>query len=283
MDFNSAHELLNLCKNKNISDVMLEREILFSELTREEILLKMAHSLDIMKISGSTALEKSLETLGGLISGEANKLNQKIPNSAVCDTIKDAIAIALSVLEVNASMGVIVASPTAGSSGVLPAGILSIAKKHNFSDDKLVMALFNAAAIGLIVTKNATVSGAEGGCQAEIGTASAMTASAVTELLGGTPIQCLHSASTALANLLGLVCDPIGGLVEAPCSKRNSLGATNALICAEMSLCGLTHLIPFDEMVDVMYSVGKSIPESLRETALGGMAKAPSACSLCKF
>ena len=283
MDFSTALELLDLCENKNISDVMIEREILISGLTKEEILSKMAHCLEIMKTSGSYALDKSLETLGGLISGEAKELNRKLELSAVSDTTKDAIAIALSVLEVNASMGVIVAAPTAGSSGVLPAGILSIAKKYNFSDDKLVMALFNAAAIGYIVTRNATVSGAEGGCQAEIGTASAMTASAVTELLGGSPKDCLSAASTALANLLGLVCDPIGGLVEAPCSKRNSLGATNALICAEMSLCGLSHLIPFDEMVDVMYSVGKSIPETLRETALGGMAKAPTACSLCKF
>jgi L-serine dehydratase len=179
-------------------------------------------------------------------------------------------------------MGLIVAAPTAGSSGVIPGVFLAVQEAFSLSDETMTLAVFNAGAIGYLITTNATVSGAEGGCQAEVGAASAMAASAICELMGGSASQCLDAASTALTNVLGLVCDPIAGLVEAPCQKRNAMGASNALISAEMTLCGVRHLIPFDETVEAMYRVGKSMPSELRETAMGGMAATPTACQICK-
>lgn len=151
----------------------------------------------------------------------------------------------------------------------------------HFSDEQIQQALFNAGAIGYLAMRNATVAGAVGGCQAETGIAAAMAASAATELLGGTPKQCTYAASTVLMNMLGLVCDPVGGLVEYPCQNRNATGVANALVAAEMALAGITQLIPLDEMINVMYTVGKKLPAELRETALGGCATAPSACEAC--
>lgn len=281
MDFINTEELIKLCENKTISEVMIERECSVFEKKREDVIFDMKKALTVMK--KSIVIQAETKTMGGLIGGEAKAISNYNGKSACGTIVSKAIQNALNVLEVNASMGIIVAAPTAGSSGVLPAGILTIAEEYKLNDDVLINALFNAAAIGYIITRNATVSGAEGGCQAEIGSASAMTASAVTEMLGGSPKECVDAAATALSNMLGVVCDPVGGLVEAPCQKRNAMGVSNALVCSEMSLAGITHLVPLDEMIDVMYSVGKSIPVSLRETALGGMAVAPSACSSCKF
>lgn len=281
MDFINTEELIKLCENKTISEVMIERECSVFEKKREDVIDDMKKALTVMK--KSIVIQAETKTMGGLIGGEAKAISNYNGKSACGTIVSKAIQNALNVLEVNASMGIIVAAPTAGSSGVLPAGILTIAEEYKLNDDVLINALFNAAAIGYIITRNATVSGAEGGCQAEIGSASAMTASAVTEMLGGSPKECVDAAATALSNMLGVVCDPVGGLVEAPCQKRNAMGVSNALVCSEMSLAGITHLVPLDEMIDVMYSVGKSIPVSLRETALGGMAVAPSACASCKF
>ena len=187
----------------------------------------------------------------------------------------------MGVLEVNASMGLIVAAPTAGSSGVIPGVFCALQEEYDFSDEQIVKALFTTGAIGYLITRNATVAGAEGGCQAEIGAAAAMAAGGAVELFGGTPAQVLSAASSVIGTMLGLVCDPIGGLVEAPCQKRNAVGASNALVCAEMTLAGVDNLIPFDEMVDVLYKVGRSLPYELRETALGGIAATPTACQLC--
>ena len=184
----------------------------------------------------------------------------------------------MAVLEVNASMGLIVAAPTAGSAGVLPGMLFALQDCYRISDERLIDALFNAGAIGYLAMRNATVAGAVGGCQAEIGVASAMAASAAVELMGGSPEQCLDAASTVLMNMLGLVCDPVGGLVEYPCQNRNAAGVANALVAAELSLAGIRQFIPFDEMLDTMYAVGRRIPLELRETALGGCAATPSAC-----
>ena len=145
----------------------------------------------------------------------------------------------------------------------------------------MLQGLFNAGAVGYIITRNATVSGAEGGCQAEIGAATAMAASAVVEMMGGTPEQCLNAAGAAMSNILGLVCDPIAGLVEAPCQKRNGMGASNALISAEIALSGVLNHVPFDDVVEAMYKVGRSMPHELRETALGGLAATPTGCAMC--
>ena len=192
-----------------------------------------------------------------------------------------AIAYAMAVLETNASMGRIVAAPTAGSSGVLPGVLLALQRTRGLSDGDLARGLAAAAAIGYLSTRNATVSGAEGGCQAEIGSAAAMAAAASVELMGGAPAQCLDAASNALTNMMGLVCDPIAGLVEEPCQKRNAAGAAVALVSAQIALAGIGNLVDFDQTVEAMRKVGRTLPFELRESALGGIAAAPTACAYC--
>lgn len=285
MDFKNAKELLELCQKQNlpISRIMLNREITEGEMPEEEALSRMARSLEIMKESARTPIKTPVRSMGGLIGGEAGKLaaHQAASRNILGEVLEKAITCAVAVLETNASMGLIVAAPTAGSAGVVPGMLLSLQECHHFSDEDLVKALFNAGAIGYLAMRNATVAGAVGGCQAEVGIASAMAASAAVELFGGSPKQCLDAATIVLMNMLGLVCDPVGGLVEYPCQNRNAAGVANALIAAEMSLAGLSQLIPFDEMLETMYTVGKRLPAELRETAMGGCATAPSACAAC--
>lgn len=189
---------------------------------------------------------------------------------------------AVAMLEVNASMGLIVAAPTAGSSGIVPGLMLALKDEYHISDDRVINVMFNAGAIGYLAMRNATVAGAVGGCQAEVGVASAMAASSAVELMGGTPGQCLDAASIALMNMLGLVCDPIGGLVECPCQSRNAAGVANALAASEMALSGIRQLIPFDEMLEAMYSIGKKLPVEFRETAMERCAATPAGCALAK-
>ena len=177
-------------------------------------------------------------------------------------------------------MGVIVAAPTAGSAGVVPSVIFALSEEFNIPDETLCEALFTAGAVGSILMKNASVSGAEAGCQAEIGSAAAMAAAAAVEMMGGTPEQCFEAAAISIGNMLGLVCDPIAGLVEAPCQSRNAAGASNAITSAEMALAGIKSAVPFTEMADAMYRVGKKLPMELRETALGGCAATPTGCAL---
>ena len=285
MNFNNGEALISLCKENNIpiSEAMIQREMEMSEMNRDNTIDKMNRSYQIMKKAVHTPLKKDLKSMGGLIGGEAKLLqNHRINSNTACGSlVSKAIAYAMGVLEVNSSMGLIVAAPTAGSSGVIPGAFAALQEEYGYSDEDMVKALFHAGAIGYIISRNGTVAGAEGGCQAEVGSASAMAASAVTELMGGTPKQCLGAASFALSNLLGLVCDPVAGLVESPCQSRNAIGVSNALISAEIALSGIKFLIPFDEMVDAMYHVGRSLPFELRESALGGCAAAPSACHYC--
>lgn len=287
MDFISGSELLKLCsKHKlNISDVMLQREITEGSLTKDEIISKLEHSLSIMENASHISIEVPQESMGGLIGGEAKKLSDYTKNNInLCGNIvSDAVAYGLSVMEVNASMGLIVAAPTAGSCGIIP-GILSSLKKNcNLNNDALINGLLNSSAIGYLFTRNASVSGAQAGCQAEVGAASSMGAATITELMGGSPSMCLQAASLAISNLLGLVCDPIGGLVEAPCQSRNAIGISNAFICAQMALSGITHPVPFDEMLSVMLNVGCSLSYELRETALGGNAGTPTGFAFKKY
>lgn len=285
MNFIDSKELLNLCHESKlpISEIMIQREIDVFQCDRESALERMHHSYDIMKNAVVRALKENLVSMGGLIGGESKKIFSHAGDRSVCgEMMSKAISYAVGVLEVNSSMGLIVAAPTAGSSGVIPGVFLAIQEKFELSDEEMVKALFNAGAIGYLITRNATVSGAEGGCQAEVGAASAMAAAAVCELMGGSPEACLDAGATAITNILGLVCDPIAGLVEAPCQKRNAMGVSNALISAEMALCGIKHIVPFDETINAMYRVGKSMPMELRETALGGVASTPTACELCK-
>lgn len=283
--FHTGARLLDVCAMAGvgtISEAMTRREIAIGHTTREAALHEMARTLYVMKRSALAAVNQELRSIGGLIGGEARRMFARRDRS-VCGTIMSrACACALAVLETNASMGLIVAAPTAGASGVLPGVLCALQEEFHLNDGELVSALFNAGAVGYLIQRNATVSGAEGGCQAEVGSASAMAASAAVQLMGGTPQQCLDAASIALGNLLGLVCDPVAGLVEVPCQKRNAVGAANALVCAEMVLSGITAVIPFDETVKAMLKVGRALPAELRETALGGLAATPTACALCK-
>lgn len=287
MDFKKAAELLSLCKeyDKPISQIMMDRECEMTEKPLDEIRSRMAVSLQIMKDATKEAINQPSQSMGGLIGGESRKLSdlQSSGKNIAGNLISKAIAYSMGVLEVNASMGLIVAAPTAGSSGVIPGVLLALQEEYDFTDDQIIDALFTCSAIGYLAMLNATVAGAVGGCQAEIGVAAAIAAAAVVELMGGTPEQCTDAASTVLMNMLGLVCDPVGGLVEYPCQNRNASGASNAIVAAEISLAGIHQLIPLDEMMDIMYTVGKKLPAELRETALGGCALSPSACAKCKI
>lgn len=285
MDFSNAKKLLELCDSNgmSISEVMKQREYDEGISSKEEIIKKMRRVLEIMRDSATTPVNTPMKSMGGLIGGEAKKLNdysqeKKNIGGAV---LSRGIMYAVAVLECNASMGLIVAAPTAGSSGVVPGLLLAMQDVYSFSDEKVIDALFASGAIGYLAMRNATVAGAVGGCQAEMGVASAMAAAGAVELMGGTPAQSLDAASTVLMNMLGLVCDPVGGLVEYPCQNRNASGVANALVATDMALAGITQLIPFDEMLETMYLVGKRMPVELRETALGGCAVAPSACNAC--
>ena len=271
-DFKNAQELLNLCerKQKPISEIMKQRECDMAEMSMPEVCARMAKALEIMRQSAFAPLKSSVPSMGGLIGGQAKMLSDNFEKKgAVCGSVLSrGITYAMAVLEVNASMGVIVAAPTAGSSGIVPGLLLSLQQSYSFSDGQMIDALFNAGAIGYLAMRNATVAGA-------------VAASAAVELMGGSPTQSLDAASTVLINMLGLVCDPVGGLVEYPCQNRNAAGVANALAAAEIALAGIRQMISFDEMLDTMYHVGKRIPYELRETALGGCAATPSGCKFC--
>ena len=211
----------------------------------------------------------------GLVGGTGSKMEGA--QDTLCGPfIQSVISVALKTGECNACMGRIVAAPTAGASGVMPAVLLPVQEKYQLSDETMVQALYVAAGFGQVIAARASISGAEGGCQAEIGSASAMAAAALVSLRGGTPEQMATACAMAVKNLLGLVCDPVAGLVEVPCVKRNVIGAMNALSCADMALAGITSAIPCDEVIDAMRSVGDSLPAALRETGLGGLAATPT-------
>lgn len=282
MDFRNAEELLLLCESENlsISDVMRKREMTEGETDSITVECRMKKALKIMYDSAHAPLESEFRSMGGLIGGEAKKLDShRRTEKSVCgNVLSRAVIYSQSVLEVNASMGVIVAAPTAGSSGVIPGVLFALQEEYTLEEKTMLDGLFTAGAIGYLLMRNASVSGAEAGCQAEIGSASAMASAMAVSMMGGTSEQCLDAASIALGNLLGLACDPIAGLVEAPCQSRNALGASNALICAEMALSNIRAVIPFTEMAEAMYKVGRAMPAELRETALGGCAATKTGC-----
>ena len=267
MDFKSGQQLIGLCETNEcpISEIMLIREETFTERTRKDIINQMGKTWQIMKESAHSSVENPKHSIGGLIGGEAKLLSEHLSSGkSICkDPLSRAITYSMSILETSASMGLIVAAPTAGSAGIVPGLLLALQETYDFSD-------------------NDTVCGAVGGCLAEVGVASAMAASAAVELMQGTARQCLDAASTVLMNMLGLVCDPVGGLVECPCQMRNASGVANALTAAEIVLSGVRQLIPFDEMLDAMYTAGKRLPAEYRETALGGCAATSTGCSLCQ-
>ena len=283
-DFRNTQELLRLCLEKDlpVSEVMINREMQLGGTGRDAIIESVDERLRVMNTAVDRPIAEPVRSMGGLIGGEANKLSKLDASKAICGpVIHNAIINALAVAETNASMGVIVAAPTAGSAGVLPAVLMSMYEFCDITIDDLRRGLINAGAIGYIITRNGSVSGAEAGCQAEVGSASAMAASALVEMLGGTPEQCCDAASIALSNLLGLACDPVRGLVEVPCQTRNTMGAVGAFVAAELALAGAGPHIPLDEMIQITYDVGRSLPEGLRETAKAGCAAAPSLCADC--
>ncbi|AEB75084.1 L-serine ammonia-lyase, iron-sulfur-dependent, subunit alpha [Clostridium botulinum] len=284
MFVNSGKDLIEVCKERNctIWEYTLKTEAKNSGLTEKQVLEKMKKNLNVMKDSTSFALNHEVKSVSGLIGGDAIKLNKyaENKNTLTGNFIVKAMARAISCSEVNAAMGRIVACPTAGSCGILPAVIISAGEKLNKSDDDLVKALLTASGIGVIIAKNATISGAEGGCQAECGSAAAMASGAVVEMMGGTVEQALHASAIVIKNILGLVCDPVAGLVEVPCAKRNASGTVSALTTADLVMSGIISIIPFDEAVWAMYKVGKQLPCELRETAQGGLAITPTGIKL---
>lgn len=242
----------------------------------------MRKSLVVMKESVENGLKGGVSN-GGLCGKLAKEYLENTKSGLLLGKIgKKAIAYAIAGAEHNACMGRIVAAPTAGSCGILPAVLFAAQEEFNFSDEELVNALFNSAGICLVVAENASISGAKGGCQAECGTASAAAASALTELLGGTPEMCAHACAMAFKFILGLTCDPVAGLVEAPCVKRNASGAVNALVASEMALCGIESVIPADEVIDAMKQVGDLMSYSLKETSQAGLATTPTAKKITK-
>lgn len=265
-------------KGLKLSEVILQNQMEELEQTEQALFLRMSTNLKVMRESVEAGLIGKRRSLSGLVGGDAAKVEnyRKKGASLVGERMSGLIAKALAVAEINACMGKIVAAPTAGSCGVLPAVLLTVEEARQVSEQEILLALFTAAGLGMILAERASVSGAEGGCQAEIGSAAAMAAAAAVELAGGSPRQTADAAAMAMKSMLGLVCDPVGGLVEVPCVKRNATGATIALVAAEMALSGVKSAIPIDEVIDTMGQIGKQMPCALKETAQGGLAITPT-------
>ena len=248
----------------------------------EEIRDALRRALVVMRGAVGQGMTGDLRSASGLVGGDAAKLREGPPGPLAGTLFRDVLARALAVQEVNAAMGVIVAAPTAGGAGVLPAVLTGLAAARGIADDLVVDALATAGLIGAVVAERASLSGAEGGCQAETGAAAAMAAGAAVEMLGGTPTQASHGVSLAMQGTLGLVCDPLGGLVELPCVFRNATGAAIALAAIEMALAGITFAIPADEVIDTMGEIGRSMDVRYRETAGGGLAATPTGRRLAR-
>ena len=227
-------------------------------------------------------MEEDTRSVSGLTGGSAWKMKQQVDaGKNICGSLfGHAMTMALAVSETNACMGKIVAAPTAGSCGILPAVLLSVMEEKNIPEEDVVMSLFTASALGLVIANKASIAGAEGGCQAECGSASAMAAGALVEMCGGTPQMVADACAIAIKNILGLVCDPVAGLVEIPCIKRNAMGTANAFTAAELALAGITSAIPVDEVIWAMKKVGDSMAVTLKETGEGGLAATPTGKAL---
>ena len=282
--FDDGAQLLEACAERSLSigGVMELRE---RGLTgAERATASMRRVIEVMREETSAPIAAPARSLGGFIGGEAQLVDRGAARwgAALMGEVQtQAVARAMAVLERSAAMGVIVAAPTAGSAGVVPGCVLAVADAVGAGEKDVASALFCAAAVGLNIQTHACVAGAEGGCQAEVGSASAMAAAALVELLGGTPEQALTAASLAISNLLGLVCDPVGGLVEVPCQARNAIGVAAAFSSAQLALSGVRWFVPFDEVVSAMAEVGHALPSRLRETARGGLAATPAARAAC--
>ena len=277
--YNKAKELKDLCvkTGKEIWQIAIVKDFENTGIEEADLLELMHETLEVMRDSAYKGLDQAVYSMSKITGGSAVKVNKYAEDSVSGKTITRAMAMALSVSEVNSSMGRIVAAPTAGASGILPAALFTMQEKYGYDDDKLVEALIVAGVIGEIIAQNASISGAEGGCQAECGSAAAMAAAAICYLRDFDIDTIFASAAFAIKNILGLVCDPVLGLVEYPCNLRNASGVVNAIISADLAMSGFPCLIPLDETIDSMRQVGNSLPEALRETALGGLAATPTA------
>ncbi|MGQ0649286.1 MAG: L-serine ammonia-lyase, iron-sulfur-dependent, subunit alpha [Gemmatimonadaceae bacterium] len=265
-----------------LAEVALEAESRDQGRTIEDIRGALRRALLVMRRAVRQGLVGDLRSTSGLVGGDAAKLRAGPPGPLAGTPFRDVLSRALAVQEVNAAMGVIVAAPTAGGAGVLPAVLTGLADARALPDEKIIDALATAGLIGAVVAERASLSGAEGGCQAETGAAAGMAAGAATEMLGGTPSQAGHAVALAQQGTLGLVCDPLGGLVELPCVFRNATGAAIALAAIEMALAGVTFAIPVDEVIDVMGEIGRSMDVRYRETAGGGLAATPTGRRLAR-
>jgi L-serine dehydratase len=285
LSYQSIAELVETAEkeHKKISEIVLPDQAESMGKTEQEVFDQMNHDIDVMLEAVEYGKRKEQKSTSGLTGGEGFRMetySQKTKGGLSGDTVSHAMMRALSVAGCNASMGRIVASPTAGSCGIMPGCLLTLMEEKGYDRKDIVMSMFTAAAFGIVIATNASIAGAQGGCQAECGSASGMTAAAMVELAGGTPQQCADACAIAIANQLGLVCDPVAGLVEIPCIKRNASGVVIAFSSADMALAGIKAYVPIDECIAAMNSVGNSMPTSLRETAKGGLAVTPTGLAL---
>ena len=279
-DYESIKELVTAAEkaNKTIGEMVLADQALFLEISEQELFEKMEIDYGVMKDSIREGQKKDQKSMSGLTGGEGYLMSEYAnKGGSLCgDFMARALSRALAVAGCNSSMGRIVAAPTAGSCGILPGCLVSLEEDRGIDEKKIIMSMFTAGAFGMVIAKRSSIAGAQGGCQAECGSASAMAAAALVEIMGGTPKQCADACAMAIANQLGLVCDPVAGLVEIPCIKRNASGLTIAFSSADMALAGIEARIPADECLDAMRSVGDALPLSLKETAGGGLAMTPT-------
>ncbi len=281
LKYNSIRELVDAANERKttISRVALSDQAESMEKTQDELFAQMKENFAVMREAVAFGQKEGQSSMSGLTGGEGFHMSEYAgrTNGGLCGPFMTrAIARALAVAGCNASMGKIVAAPTAGSCGILPGCLVSLYEDRGFDEEKIVMSMFTAGAFGIVIAQNASIAGAEGGCQAECGSAAAMSAAALVELSGGTPEQCADACAIAIASQLGLVCDPVAGLVEIPCIKRNASGLMIAFSSADMALANVAPKIPVDECIDAMREVGNTLPASLRETAGGGLAATPT-------
>ena len=286
LKYESIQELVSEAESRGmrISELVLQDQAAAMEKTELEAYEKMELDFQVMIQAVQAGQAPDQRSMSGLTGGEGYKMKKYAAgNGGLCGSfLGGAISRALAVAGCNASMGKIVAAPTAGSCGILPGCLVSLYEEKHIPEKDIVMSMFTAGAFGMVIAKKASIAGAQGGCQAECGSASAMAAAALVELMGGTPAQCADACAIAIANQLGLVCDPVAGLVEIPCIKRNVSGIMIAFSSADMVLAGIDSKIPADECLDAMRSVGDTMPEALRETAGGGLASTPTGIRMKK-
>lgn len=284
-EFHSGKDICRICEEQNItiSELMLRSEMEESMRSENDILDELRNDLHIMRNSISAGLDEVKGQHGMFTGGDAIKIHRYANRANMGKEMARIVAAAMAVAETNASMGKIVAAPTAGASGILPAVLIECGENQKkFDEETIIRGLLTAGAIGCVIAENASIAGASGGCQAETGTAASMGAAALSEMCGATPYEILASAAIAIKNCLGLVCDPVAGLVECPCIKRNAIAASNAMLSSDLVLSGIDSLIPFDEVVLAMANVGRSMHRDLKETARGGLAATETAKRLAR-